>query len=381
MRVHFKRLVEVLAGSSESALRQQVQYLKAENQVLRSRLGGRIKVTRQERARLVKFGMRLGTALASIVTIVKPGTFMGWIRDAKKVPKRKIPKRKPGRPRTPEEIRRLILRIARETGWGFTRIQGELRKLGISTVSRSTIINILKQASMPTAPDRNDSSWYDFLRRHAKTLWACDFMTQRVLTPTGWKEAFLLVFIHLKTRRAYASPATFNPDGEWVAGEVARFAGAARAAMRSEVRSPRASGGAASRRHGAHRRPASRLSLIHDRDGKFGAVFHQALRTNRVRSQRTPHCAPNLNAYAERMQQTLQVECLDKFLVMGTGHLDHLVAEYLDHYNTERPHSGIDFSVPMGRPPEARAGPVVAGTIRCRERLGGVIKHYTRMAA
>ncbi|HEX2837373.1 MAG TPA: helix-turn-helix domain-containing protein, partial [Phycisphaerales bacterium] len=193
-----------------------MQYLKAENQVLRSRLGERIKVTPQERARLVKYGMRLGTALAAIVTIVKPMTFMKWIRDAKKVPKAKRKGRTPGRPRTPEEIRRLVLRIARETGWGFTRIQGELRKLGITTVCRSTIINILKQANMPTAPDRSDSSWYVFLRRHAKTLWACDFMTQRVLTPTGWKEAFLLVFIHHQTRQAIASTCTYKPNEKWV---------------------------------------------------------------------------------------------------------------------------------------------------------------------
>ncbi len=365
MRVHFKRLVEVLAGSSESALRNQVQYLKAENQILRARLGDHIKVTPQERARLVKFGMRLGTALASIVTIVKPLTFMGWIRAAKKIPTRKVSKRKPGRPRTPEDIRRLILRIARETGWGFTRIQGELRKLGISTVSRSTIINILKQASMPTAPDRNDSSWYDFLKRHAKTLWACDFMTQRVLTPTGWKEAFLLVFIHIQSRRAYATPATFNPDGEWLTKQVRSFEVA--------TREPPARSSARPRR--------LRRRLIHDRDGKFGKVFRHAMKAAGIERQPIPHCAPNLNAFAERMQQTLQQECLDKFLVLGTTHLDHLVAEFLDHYNTERPHSSLGFATPMGGAPEPRAGPVVAGTIRCRVRLGGVVKHYTRVAA
>ena len=58
MRVLFHKLVEVLAGSSVTALRQQVQYLKAENQILRSRLGARVKVTPQERAKLVKYGMR-----------------------------------------------------------------------------------------------------------------------------------------------------------------------------------------------------------------------------------------------------------------------------------------------------------------------------------
>ncbi len=357
MHILFHRLVEVLAGSSESALRQQVQYLRAENQVLRSRLGNHIKVTPQERARLVKFGMRLGTALASVVTIVKPLTFMKWIREAKRVPKRKRATRKPGRPRTPDDIRRLILRIARETGWGFTRIQGELRKLGISTVSRSTIINILKQASMPTGPDRQASSWHEFMRRHAKTLWACDFITHRVLTPRGLKYAFSLVFVHPKTRRAFASGSTTNPDRQWYQGVVADFAGSVPDGMF---------------------RP--RL-VARDRDSKYGAGFDDALAERGIDAVRLPFRSPNMNAHVERLIQSVRTECLDHFVVVGTRHLDHLLAEYINYHNRQRPHSSLGFATPMGRRPEARAGPVVAGTIRCRERLGGVIKHYTRVAA
>ena len=115
-------------------------------------------------------------------------------------------------------------------------------------------------------------------------------------------------------------------------------------------------------------------------------MFHQALKAAGIRSQPIPHCAPNLNAYAERMQQTLQVECLDRFLVIGTKHLDYLVSEYIDHYNTERPHSGIGFSVPerSDTPPKLRLAqdqPASVGRVRCRDRLGGVIKHFNRMAA
>ncbi|HEX2837180.1 MAG TPA: transposase [Phycisphaerales bacterium] len=128
------------------------------------------------------------------------------------------------------------------------------------------------------------------------------------------------------------------------------------------------------------------LRLVHDRDGKFCRPFPAALHANRIIGHRTQIHSPNLNAYAERMQQTLQVECLDKFLVLGTGHLDYLVAEYLDHYNTERPHSGIGFMVPeqADAPSKLRLvqdRPNAVGRVRCKERLGGVIKHYTRMAA
>ena len=47
--------------------------------------------------------------------------------------------KKMGRPRTLELIREIIIRLARETGWGYRRILGELKKLRIHSVSRSTI--------------------------------------------------------------------------------------------------------------------------------------------------------------------------------------------------------------------------------------------------
>ena len=64
------------------------------------------------------------------------------------------------------------------------------------------------------------------------------------------------------------------------------------------------------------------------------------------------------------------------FIVMGTGNLDRLMAEFIEHYNRERPDSAIGFRTPVGRsPPAANRGPV-----RCRTRLGGVLKHYYRTA-
>ena len=70
-----------------------------------------------------------------MVAIVHPDTLRRWIREANKPGKKKPAK--VGRPRTKEEIRELILKLARENDWGYTRILGELRKLGIKSVSRS----------------------------------------------------------------------------------------------------------------------------------------------------------------------------------------------------------------------------------------------------
>jgi putative transposase len=90
-----------------------------------------------------------------------------------------------------------------------------------------------------------------------------------------------------------------------------------------------------------------------------------------------PHCSLNLNDHVERFIQTMQVECLDKLIVMGTGHLDHLVRDFIEHYNRKRPHSSIGLRTPADRSPPASG----RGPVRCRTRLGGVLRHYCRVAA
>ena len=347
----YRRVLGVLAGSTQNQLRQQIQYLKAENQVLRSRIDGPVRVTARERARLVRLALPLGVAILALVSIVQPKTIQRWLREARKHTRpRRHKRRRPGRPRTPEDIRAVILRIAEETGWGYTRILGELKKLGI-TVSRSTVVNILREAGLPTGPDRSEPTWNEFIRAHAQTLWACDFLRHRILTSRGFRDAYLLVFIHIASRRMVATGSTLHPDAGWVAARTREFAG-------------------------AEAQEGARL-LLRDRDTKFGAAFDEALDDHGMAPVRLPHCAPNLNAYAERLIQSVQQECLDRFVVMGTRHLDYLVSEYARHYNTERPHSGIGYKRPGARDGPA-SGEGKGGRVVCRTRLGGVLRHYRR---
>jgi putative transposase len=81
----------------------------------------------------------------------------------------------------------------------------------------------------------------------------------------------------------------------------------------------------------------------------------------------------------ERFIQTIQVECLDHFLVFGEKHFDYLVREYVEHYHFERPHQGLGNRTATGEPPPESSHS--NGEIVCRTRLAGLLKHYYRAAA
>ncbi len=169
-------LFALLASATDPKLRQMVEYLQEENRVLRSKLPNRITVTPQERARLIKLGKALGGALKAIITIVSPRTFARGATGTT-TPKAKPPgPRQGGRPRTAEGIRKLVIPIAADNGWGSLRVAGELREFGVHNVSCSTVVNILRQANLDPGPKRGEGTWSEFLRRHAATLWASDFI-------------------------------------------------------------------------------------------------------------------------------------------------------------------------------------------------------------
>jgi putative transposase len=357
----FQSLLLVIATSSQRELARQVKYLKVENQILRSKLPTRVTVTAKERERLMKFGARLGKALQELVTIVAPGTFLRWIREAKR--DRKSSSAKRGRPRTAEDIRKLIVLMARDNGWGYARIAGELKKLRITSVSRSTIRNILKEAGLQPGPKRDEGTWDEFLKQHAASLWQCDFFSQKVLTIKGFREVFMIAFIHVQSRRVVLSPATEHPDETWVVAQAERFATEARA------------------------QDLSVAYVVHDRDTKFTRSFDQTLKRKRVRTVKIAHCAPDMQAYVERFIQTLKNEVLRRFVVFGTQHLEHLTSEYLAYYHADRPHQGVGNELLVrpqrkrGRPPkEDEPVSFSLKQLRCEKRLGGLLKSYRRAA-
>ena len=85
--------------------------------------------------------------------------------------------------------------MARENGWGYTRILGELKKLRIRNICRNTVKNILKEHGFDLGPKRGYGTWDEFLKIHLKTLWACDVASKEVWTLKGKVQHFILFFI------------------------------------------------------------------------------------------------------------------------------------------------------------------------------------------
>jgi len=120
----YQPLLFLFARSSRNQLIRQIEFLKAENEMLRKRVPRqKTTLSHEERARLLKLGESIGPAVAKLITIVHPHTYRRWLWQDK----HHTPKKRMGRPRTPAAIRDLVLKLARETGWGYTRILGELR--------------------------------------------------------------------------------------------------------------------------------------------------------------------------------------------------------------------------------------------------------------
>ena len=183
---------------------------------------------------------------------------------------------------------------------------------------------------------------------HFDTLWACDFFTKQVLTPLGPKVFFVLFFINIRTRKVCVAGATQYPNQEWVNKQTESILPCL-----------------------SSNKKGKRL-LIRDRDTKFSREFDKLFENCGFSVQKTAFMSPNMNAYAENWVGTIKRECLNHFVVFGERHLRYLIKEYVEHYNTTRPHSSMD-NMPLGYRPEK-----YTGNIRCQSRLGGIIRHYYR---
>ncbi|MFD1938760.1 integrase core domain-containing protein [Nonomuraea mangrovi] len=294
--------------------------------------------------------------LRQLLLLVRPDTVLRWHRDLLKrrhaatcAPKRR------GRPVTVRSIRALALRLAREnSSWGYRRIHGEIAALGIK-VAASTVWEILREHGIPPAPERQGTTWADFLRSQAEALLACDLFEVRTLTAA---RLYVFAVIEHSTRRVRILGATEHPTGQWIvqlgrnllmdledAGSKAKF-------------------------------------LIRDRDSKFTAAFDTLLTDAGIKIVTTGIRVPRMNSLTERWIQTCRRELLDRTLIWNQRHLLHALREFETHYNEHRPHRALKQAAPLRPLPQPINKPAQIRRleVRRRDRLGGTLHEYRHAA-
>jgi transposase InsO family protein len=182
-----------------------------------------------------------------------------------------------------------------------------------------------------------------------------DFFTVEVLTLRGLVTYYVLFFIHLESRRVEVAGVTPHPHEAWMK-QIARNVTIDEWGFLE-----------------------SRRYLIHDRDTKFTDSFRAIVKSSDVEPLKLPAQSPNLNAYAERWVKSVKEEALSKLILFGEASLRRALSEYLVHFHRERNHQGKGNVLLFPSRHEPALSP--ERSVRCRERLGGLLKYYHQQAA
>jgi putative transposase len=249
----------------------------------------------------------------SALMIVKPATLIGWHRNAFRLFWR-WKSRPVGRPRVTVEVRDLIRRLTAENPtWGEQRIADELMlKLQIR-LSPRTVAKYRKQ--LPRPHGSRDQRWSTFLKNHAKAIVACDFFT---VVTVCFRVVYVFVALELSSRRLIHVNATEHPTAEWTLQQL-------REAL-----------------------PGDReyKFLLHDRHKTFSVGLDEEVASWGIEVLKSPAHAPTANAFCERLIGTIRRECLDYVIPLSESHLKRTLREWVNHYNTGRPHQSLGPDIP-----------------------------------
>src|SRR6266481_112545 len=201
------------------------------------------------------------------LVIVKPETLIGWHRKSFQLFWKG--RSQAGRPRIPENIRKLIVQMAQENPtWGQARVAAELSvKLGIYVSPRTV------RAYWPPERERrgrrrtSSQNWRTFVRNHAQSIVACDFL---VVVTARFRTLYVFLLMEVGTRRIVHCNVTAHPTAAWTSQQL-------REAISSDH---------------------SYRFLIRDRDSIFSAEVDQQLKAFGLRVLRTPARAPKAKDYA-----------------------------------------------------------------------------------
>jgi hypothetical protein len=344
----FSRLLGLLLllSWSEEAKNVEILALRHEVAVLRRQLGTRPRLTWPDRAVLATLARHLPGRLRRH-RLVTPGSLLAWHRRLLRWKWKQKPART-GRPPISEELTALILRLAHENPtWGYTRIQGERRRLG-HRVGASTIRRILRSAGLGPAPRRSRSTptWREFLRAQASGLLAADFFQVDTVT---LRRLYVFYVLEVGTRTVQILGVTARPTAAWttqLAHNLLTDLG---------------------------QRAAGFRYLLRDRDSKYTQAFDAVFTADGIEILKGAPQAARMNAHAERAIRTIRSERTDWLLIYNEPHLRHVLAERAEHYNGGRPHRALQLRAPTDDP---NVIPFPAPHIQRHNVLGGLIHEY-----
>jgi len=222
--------------------------------------------------------------------------------------------------------------------WGCRRISDELKKLNIDI--HHTTVNRIIQTYRKQGKIQPNGSWKRFLKANWDSLFGMDFMT--IDTLLG-KRFYLLIILELKSRKIIRYDLTENPCREFVKQRIELFA----------------------------EDFSKKKTLIYDNAPQFTSIDYSWYG---IKGVNICTSAPNMNAFVERLNGSIRREALDHFLLFSEKQVRRIVKSYVEYYNHQRPHQGIN-RIPDGYTTST------TGKIKKDHILGGLHHNYYRSSA
>jgi transposase InsO family protein len=280
--------------------------------------------------------------------LMQPATVKKWHTRAFKLYWRWKSRKKPGRAPIAPEMQDLIRKLSRENPlWGAEVIRLTMLNLHYELPCEDTI---RKYMVKPKNPRGKSTTWLPFLRNHMDVSWAIDFFTVNTIRFTT---LYVFLILHHGRRKLVHFAITSNPSMGWVIQQL-------REAM-PYGQQPR--------------------YIFRDRDGIYGGGVRDFLDSCGIEEVRTAYRCPWQNPFVERLVGTLRRELLDHVIVLGQGHLERLLREFIEeYYHPVRPHQGLDGDTPI---PQRKADAPITGPTKLISTpiLGGLHHRYQRVAA